>query len=1172
MKKIIAVVLSTTILLCSVFAVMPAMGLDYPYISEDGSTYTRLNNGAPVDFGTSYEEMIDNLQYILKNRQKPSTADGKSYVNIAMVDDYTIRISYNFASDFSEIPDYENYQYRYGTGMDGVEYTNEKNALSVARQFGLKIYDDAVFDENGYGVGKIDDYSYKSIYAMTNLATGVYLNDGDVFNSTQYYSYRFEFTVVYYTTTVQEEDIKNFAQVFSNHYINTDMSDYNKVKTIYDFVVRNTDYDYDALESKYQPYYDIDGTIIVPDKYKISHSAYGALFGSLIDYDDEGNMTADNSEEYDFSYKDSVVAASANQSEKILYKTNQGLAVCEGFSKLFCYLCNYNGIACRIVDGDYLEKSISKHDSDPHEWNYVYLDDGCGDGYKWFQVDTTFASQQSFKDVDFNSYDFFLCGSDNMHFSTANHQLPYGKADFTYAGPSTIKQLYKWYVSENISSVEDYQIGSVDFSSLISNTSYENTYEFMIVRETDYGEPIGVRYAFILYSWSGAELQVVDGKNVYSISSSDIKNAAKLIRDENGKIDYSSVAVNGFSYTGKTAKYSIFVPYVCSRSYDQNSVEVENSTAGIYDISIEGETSEFNAQFEIEPLDMSDPKSYDSIKVTDVKGNSINLKSSETIIRGYYTAKSITPSVSITDGFENVLDIDTNETTGDFDIAIYYTGDKKLNKSEGKRVDSILDRGYYAISIEYHGNYKGNFDFYFYVDKTLLSMITQKEIFEVKYFPEFYRDKYNIHTPADYFNANQTAEYKAQYTLSLLNIDGEKAETLYPLVDFIAIDKTGSIGYGDTGVVKVSPVSGSEKVIYSASSADNITQNDLSTTAEYIVSQKFDIASENLSFNGGYADSNTTNKYYYTGKEIKPTKFDNLDERLEKGKDYKITAYSNNINAGIASVTVQGINGCTGTVKMYYKINPANIGTAKVSASIKNSELNVVVTYNSKSLTEGVDYTKKVTTTKTDASVKYYIAVSGINNFSGGINYTYTVASPSSTKVKPSSSNNTVKLSKTSYTYDGNAKKPTVIFKNSSGKNVDPYYYSVSYSNNKKPGTATVTIKLKNGYSGSVSKTFKIKVAATSLSKLTPLSKAFAAKWSKKSSSNVTGYQIQYSTSSKFTNAKTVTISQYSTTSKKIKKLKSKKKYYVRIRCYKTISGKKYYSSWSSKKAVTTKK
>ena len=164
-------------------------------------------------------------------------------------------------------------------------------------------------------------------------------------------------------------------------------------------------------------------------------------------------------------------------------------------------------------------------------------------------------------------------------------------------------------------------------------------------------------------------------------------------------------------------------------------------------------------------------------------------------------------------------------------------------------------------------------------------------------------------------------------------------------------------------------------------------------------------------------------------------------------------------------------------------------------------------------------------------------------------------------------------LSATSYVYNGSAKKPTVTVKDSKGnKLVNNTDYTVTYSSGRKNvGKYTVTITLKGKYSGKLTKNFVINPKSTSISKLTPTSKGFKVTW-KKQATQTTGYQIQYSTSSKFTNAKTVTVTKNSTTSKTISKLTAKKKYYVRVRTYKTVSGTKYYSAWSSSKNATTKK
>ncbi|MCI6652143.1 MAG: leucine-rich repeat protein [Ruminococcus sp.] len=170
-----------------------------------------------------------------------------------------------------------------------------------------------------------------------------------------------------------------------------------------------------------------------------------------------------------------------------------------------------------------------------------------------------------------------------------------------------------------------------------------------------------------------------------------------------------------------------------------------------------------------------------------------------------------------------------------------------------------------------------------------------------------------------------------------------------------------------------------------------------------------------------------------------------------------------------------------------------------------------------------------------------------------------------------------VKLSATSYTYNGKVRTPSVTVKDSKGnslvKNTD---YTVSYASGRKNvGKYAVKITFKGNYSGTKTLYFTIKPKATTISKVTSGSKKFTVKW-KKQATQTTGYQIQYSTSSKFSKAKTVTVSKNSTTSKTISKLKAKKKYYVRVRTYKTVkfNGKatNIYSSWSKEKYVTTKK
>lgn len=98
---------------------------------------------------------------------------------------------------------------------------------------------------------------------------------------------------------------------------------------------------------------------------------------------------------------------------------------------------------------------------------------------------------------------------------------------------------------------------------------------------------------------------------------------------------------------------------------------------------------------------------------------------------------------------------------------------------------------------------------------------------------------------------------------------------------------------------------------------------------------------------------------------------------------------------------------------------------------------------------------------------------------------------------------------------------------------------------------------------------FATSMPTTTITSVKAQNKAFTVKWKKKSS--ITGYQIQYSTNSKFKkkDSKTIKVKQVKTNSKRIKGLKVAKKYYVRVRTYKLVKKKSYYSSWSKKKSVT---
>ena len=134
--------------------------------------------------------------------------------------------------------------------------------------------------------------------------------------------------------------------------------------------------------------------------------------------------------------------------------------------------------------------------------------------------------------------------------------------------------------------------------------------------------------------------------------------------------------------------------------------------------------------------------------------------------------------------------------------------------------------------------------------------------------------------------------------------------------------------------------------------------------------------------------------------------------------------------------------------------------------------------------------------------------------------------------------------------------------------------YSVTLKNNKNVGTATVIIKGAGAYKTSSPRYlyFEIRPKPTVINSRTATKGGFIVKW-KKQTAGTTGYQIQYSTNKDFkgTTTKSISITKNTIVKKTLSNLKSKKKYYVRIRTYTKADGSKYYSAWSAAKTVTTK-
>ena len=235
------------------------------------------------------------------------------------------------------------------------------------------------------------------------------------------------------------------------------------------------------------------------------------------------------------------------------------------------------------------------------------------------------------------------------------------------------------------------------------------------------------------------------------------------------------------------------------------------------------------------------------------------------------------------------------------------------------------------------------------------------------------------------------------------------------------------------------------------------------------------------------------------------------------------------------------------------------LSTSTYAYDGKAKKPGVTVKLNGKTLKNGTDYTVSYSNNIKVGTAK--VTITGKGNYTGSVSKTYSI--------KNNFKKATVSgISTKAFTGKNITQSITVKYNGKTLKNGTDY--TVSYSNNKKIGTATVKIAGKGSCTGTITKTFKINPAKQEIQKLTAKSKAFFVDWAQKGSA--TGYEIQYATNSKFTSAKKVTITNNKTDKTTISKLSGKKKYYVRVRSYTTVKGTKYYGAWSATKSVTTKK
>ena len=345
-------------------------------------------------------------------------------------------------------------------------------------------------------------------------------------------------------------------------------------------------------------------------------------------------------------------------------------------------------------------------------------------------------------------------------------------------------------------------------------------------------------------------------------------------------------------------------------------------------------------------------------------------------------------------------------------------------------------------------------------------------------------------------------------------------------------------------------------------------------------------------------------KYTYTGKTITPpVTLTEGTKELVSGEDYEIE-YSNNIDEGLGWITIKGKGKYYGETKKMFDIVPADISkVVTFSATSKKwngydilgyVEGNLILKHNNKELQWNRDFMITSASGRENGNLEGSVTLQiiGIGNYTGTLKKTVEVKSglikltkdlkkPVLSSVSNVNSGVKVVWNKVAgaakyrvfrKTYNTGTKKWSSWSKISDTTAVN-YTDKAVKNGTKYIYTARCISADGKKYTSSYDTTGKtiIYLVRPNISSLTsPKTKRMLVKWGK--NTKATGYQIQYSTSSTFASGKkTVTVKGAANVSKTISSLTAKKKYYVRVRAYKTVSGKNYYSAWSAVKNVTSK-
>ncbi len=299
----------------------------------------------------------------------------------------------------------------------------------------------------------------------------------------------------------------------------------------------------------------------------------------------------------------------------------------------------------------------------------------------------------------------------------------------------------------------------------------------------------------------------------------------------------------------------------------------------------------------------------------------------------------------------------------------------------------------------------------------------------------------------------------------------------------------------------------------------------------------------------------------YTGYDIKPSLTVAVNNvTLIQNVDYNVS-YSNNRNAGTATVTITGRGNYTGTRTTTFRILSKNISNA-VIGSIDTQRYtgrdicpSVTVQIGSTVLVKNVDYTLSYQDNRSPGTAS--VTITGMGTCTGSRTVTFKIA-------QPSLSSASVKVS-AAPTYNGEEKMPRVTVKLYGKTLEEDEDYEVDYRNNVKPGKATVVIYGLGDYSGSNKASFVILPGKPGWISAKANGSAAVLSW--KRDKYVSGYEVYRSRSASSGFSRLGTLTKNTNTKCQNVNL-ARGTYYYKIRSYIQANGRKYYSAYSKARKV----